>query len=279
MGRQVLKGLGIFLACLIIDQISKAISIEASQFHENPGFIFGIARDLPASLRVIGLSSVFGFLFFFYLLLVYFLPLQLFKLKAGLSLLTGGIFGNVTDRVFRGTSIDFIPLSFGDYGMSFNLADAFQWAGAFLILYNVIIHERIIWYPENQRGKFLVYPKEQLRFASKLAIVALSSSFLLGLFAATYLRNTMQSLQVNSANNLLLFVIAYICLSLIFAIIVFFAGLFFSHRTAGPFFAFEIYVEDLLAGRDREFYLREGDHYKHLESIARDVRVALKKKS
>ncbi len=252
------------------------MSIGETTYAENPGLIFGLAQDLPASLRVIGLSSIFGFIFFLYLLLLYFLPLQLTKLKYGLSFLAGGIFGNVADRVYRGTSIDFIPMGWGDTMVSFNLADVFQWFGAGLILFNVIVHEKIIWYPDNQRGRFLINPREQVRFALKLSIATLCMAFLLGLFSSTFLRNTLVNLKATSGPALTIFLLAYLCLSLLFAIVVFLAGIALSHKTAGPFYAFEQYVEDLLDGLDRPFVLREGDHYRHLENVAGRVRHLIK---
>lgn len=278
VNKQLGYGLLLFLACLILDQVTKGFSVSQATFAENPGFIFGLAQDLPASLRVIGLSSIFGFIFFVYLLFLYFLPVQLNKLKWGLSLLAGGIFGNVADRVYRGTSIDFIPLGWGETFITFNLADVFQWIGAGLILYNVVVHEQIIWYPENQRGRYLINPREQIRFALKMTLTAFCSSLLLGLFSSTFLRNTLVGLKVNSGPAITLFLLAYICLTLLFSILVFAAGIILSHKTAGPFFAFEQYVEDLLEGNERPFVLREGDNYRHLESVATQVRELLLQK-
>lgn len=260
---------------MIIDQVTKGMSA-AENIRENAGFIFGLASDLPSSLRVIGLSSVFGFLFFLYLILIYFLPTQLFKLKLGLSFLAGGIFGNVVDRVARGVSIDFIPLPLFGYDITFNLADAFQWVGAGLIVFNVIVHEKIIWYPDNQRGKVLIHPKEQIRFALKITGTVLCSSFLLGLFAMTFLKYSLMAAGAHSDQTQWFFFLSYLSLTLLFSIFVFAAGLFFSHKTAGPFYAFEQYVEELLEGTDREFILREGDHYKHLEHIAQKLKNFLK---
>jgi signal peptidase II len=279
--KQLIKGLALFLVCLIVDQASKELSLNFNLASENPGFIFGLASDLPSSLRVIGLSSIFGFLFFAYLLLMYFLPLQLLKLKMGLSFLCGGIFGNVVDRVFRGTSLDFIPLPvpFIDGQILFNLADVFQWVGAGLILYNVIVHEEIIWYPENQRGRYLIHPKEQIRFSIKMMLAGLCSSLLLGLFSSTFLRNILVELKASSTAPFLIFVLAYLSLTFLLSLLIFGAGIILSHRTAGPFYAFEQYIEDLLEGKDRPFILREGDHYRHLESVASNVReIILKEK-
>jgi len=208
--------------------------------------------------------------------MIYFLPTQLFKLKLGLSFLAGGIFGNVVDRVARGVSIDFIPLSFSGYDIVFNMADAFQWVGAALIVYNVIVHEKIIWYPDNQRGKFLIHPREQIRFALKMTGTVLCSSFLLGLFSITFLRSSLMAVGAHSDSTQWFFFLSYLCLTLLFSIFVFAAGLFFSHKTAGPFYAFEQYVEELLEGSDRDFILREGDHYKHLERIAQSLKKSIK---
>jgi len=73
------------------------------------------------------------------------------------------------------------------------------------------------------------------------------------------------------------YIIVFISLSLTFTLLAFLTGMVLSHKTVGPLYAFELYVEDLLKGEDRIFVLREGDHYKHLEKIANDLRKVIKK--
>ena len=74
-----------------------------------------------------------------------------------------------------------------------------------------------------------------------------------------------------------MFSLAYVCLSLTFSLIVFLVGLVISHKTAGPLYAFELYVEDLLKGNMRKLSLREGDNYKHLEKVADDLKKHFEK--
>ncbi|MCB0362355.1 MAG: hypothetical protein KDD35_06520, partial [Bdellovibrionales bacterium] len=45
-----------------------------------------------------------------------------------------------------------------------------------------------------------------------------------------------------------------------------------SHRTAGPLYAFERFIEDTLIGRDRILKLRQGDEFPHLEELAIKIR-------
>ena len=60
-------------------------------------------------------------------------------------------------------------------------------------------------------------------------------------------------------------------------ITVFLLGLIISHRSSGPLYAFEHYVDNLLKGEDYELNLREGDNYKHLVELARKLRKHLNK--
>ncbi len=273
MNRQVVYGLTLFTICLVIDQFSKNWGLSQGISVENHGFIFGLADDFPLTLRILGLVSIFGFLFFFYLLLLLFLPAQLNTLKYGLSLLSGGIFGNVADRIWRGSSIDFIPFGLGEYSVTFNIADVFQWIGAGLILFNVIVHEKIIWYPENKRGRVLIHPKEQVLFSFKMVGSVLIAAFLLGLFSLSFLKN-IGDIPTATVN---FFLLSYLSLTLLFSLAIFITGLFLSHKIAGPFYAFELYIEEILQGRDTPLVLREGDHYQHLITVAEQVRLIIKK--
>ena len=114
MKKDFVFSLLILFLCALVDQLTKSWGTSLSTLHYNEGVIFGIAGDLPKALRIITLCSVAGFIFFLYLVLVYLLPSSLYLLKYGLSLLVGGIFGNVLDRILWGKSIDFIPLNIFD---------------------------------------------------------------------------------------------------------------------------------------------------------------------
>lgn len=269
MKKDFVYSLLIFSLCIVVDQLTKSWGLTLDTLQYNEGVIFGLYGDLSKTLRVITLCSVFGFLFFLYLILLYLLPAQLQKLKYGLSLLMGGIFGNVLDRTIWGKSIDFIPFSLGDFAVVFNMADVFQWIGAAIIIFKVIKKEKVIWYPDNQRGTYLVNPKEQILFSMKFSAIVLCSSLLLGIFCFTFFRTTLTDWGFRHYNQVLgSFAVAYICLTLAFSLMVFFAGLVISHKSSGPLYAFELYVEGLLRGERRKLVLRDGDNYRHLEQVA-----------
>jgi signal peptidase II len=79
-------------------------------------------------------------------------------------------------------------------------------------------------------------------------------------------------MHIQSKSPAIGFAISYVAITLFFTAISFFLGLLISQRTAGPLYAFEKYVEDLLKGDQRDLKLREGDNYKHLEKIASDLK-------
>jgi signal peptidase II len=267
----------IFITVVLIDQVSKKWGLGLETLEYNNGIVFGLYSHLPDQLKVIALSSMFGFIFFVYITLIYILNSQIFKLKIGLSLFTAGIFGNVLDKMLLGKSIDFIPINIGNIQIVYNLADAFQWIGVIIIAFLIITSDRHIWFPENQRGTYLINPKEQLLFALKFSVISFCASLILGIYCYTYLRVTLISKGFQTGEEMVLFSICFISIALTFGLIVFLAGVVISHRTAGPLYAFELYVEDLLGGVDRKLNLREGDNYKHLENIADNLRTYLKK--
>ncbi|MFT6070655.1 MAG: signal peptidase II [Bacteriovoracaceae bacterium] len=278
MKKDFVYSLLIFSFCLAIDQVTKSWGLTLETLQYNEGVIFGLYGDLSKALRIITLCSIFGFLFFLYLILLYLLPAQLKQLKYGLSLLMGGIFGNVLDRTLWGKSIDFIPFHLADIHLVFNFADVFQWIGAAIIIYKVIKKEKVIWYPDNQRGRYLINPKEQILFSIKFSSIAFCSSLLLGIFSFTFFRTTLTDWGFRQYNQVLAsFAISYICLSLAFTLLVFIAGLIISHKSSGPLYAFELYVEDLLKGERRKLVLRDGDNYRHLEQVADQLEQHFKK--
>jgi signal peptidase II len=188
--------------------------------------------------------------------------------------LAGGIAGNVIDKMLRGKTIDFIPLPLSsEQTIIFNIADFFQWIGVILIVWKVLTADKDIWFPDNKRGKYLVHPKEQIKFSIKFSAIAFCVSLLLGIFCFTFMRTTLITSGSKSVNEMMgMFSIAYISLTMTFSLIVFLVGLILSHKTAGPLYAFELYVEDLLNGNMRNLSLREGDNYKHLEKVADDLK-------
>lgn len=274
----ILVSLFLFLSVLAIDFIWKMKMMAGDLNHINKGFIFGTLQDLPASLTLVTLCSLGGLLVFIYILLIILLSPELNSLKAGLGLLAGGVLGNVIDRALHGGTLDFIPLNIpGLPLLVFNPADFFQWVGAVLIAYKLFTKDKVIWYPENQRGFALVNPKEQIKFALKFSMISICTCLILGIFSLAYFTLTLHSVNIYSKSPVIGFAISYVAITLFFSAISFFVGLLLSQRTAGPLYAFEKYVEDLLNGDSRDLRLREGDNFKHLEAVADNLKKHIKK--
>ncbi len=278
MRRDITTSLSFFLGTLALDQISKrCASPESVQY--NPGLIFGLGVDLPALLRLVALCSFFGFIFFAYLCCLYLLPTKVARMKYGLSLFVGGIAGNVVDKAILGSTADFLPLPLFGTQLIFNLADVFQWVGAALIAYQIAFHADLLWFPENNRGSYLVRPREQLWFSLKFASIAFCCSLLLGLFSYTFLRLALENMPERQAQGVILaFGLTHLALSLLFTLLVFLVGILISHRSYGPLYAFELYVEDLLKGEDRALTLRDGDNFQQLMDIGAKLRHRIQKK-
>ncbi len=278
MKKGLILSLSLFFATIVIDMFLKTKMMDQLGSHLNRGFIFGSLQDLPASLTLVTLTSFGGFLVFIYLILIVLLASELVMLKIGLGLLTGGILGNVIDRALHGGTLDFIPLNIPSLPpIVFNPADVFQWIGAALIAINLFTKEDSIWYPDNQRGFSLINKKEQIKFALKFSALSLCTCLIIGIFSFSYFTLTLQANMIESRSTVIAFAISYVSITLFFAVVTFLAGLVLSQRTAGPLYAFEKYVEDLLAGEDRELKLREGDNFRHLENVAQRLRQHLKK--
>jgi signal peptidase II len=268
----------LFASALIIDFLWKLKMMTGETVHINRGFIFGTLQDLPATLTLVTLCSIGGFLVFLYILLIILLPKDLIMLKAGLGLLAGGVLGNVIDRAIHGGTLDFIHLDLPLFPtIIFNPADTFQWIGAVLVIFKIIFKEKTIWYPQNQRAFNLVNPKEQIKFALKFAIISFSTSLVMGVFALSYLTLTLKSLNLYFKSPMIGFGLSYIAISLFCISISFLSGLLISQRMAGPIYAFEKFINGMINGEERTLKLRETDSFKNLETIAKNITEHIKR--
>lgn len=272
-----------------IDQVSKffASGIDAPHswgylnfvLHHNHGAMLGLFSDLPSVLRIVSLSTGGAFLICIFALIQFLLPIKSLTLRAGMSILLGGIIGNVTDRIIYGYVIDFVVL--GKLGSSFsspafNLADALQWLGYAMVFYALIREGEILWPEQNARKKYWVNTRFQLKFCFILMGVGTGLALITGVFSYTYLKVTIDTLVGRNeylANKYLVpYTITYTIISIAVAGILFAIGRFISHKTAGPIYAFEKFLDDIMGGNDRELKLRSGDDFKHLEEVADKLR-------
>lgn len=273
MSKRYLWSLLILIGTITIDQFSKSWAHGLSTLHFNQGFIMGIYADLPDSLRIVALGAFAGFIFFLYLFCMYIIPYSARWVKFGLSFLVGGIFGNVIDKIIYGRTVDFIPLQLGSQQVIFNLADAFQWIGCVIVLWIIFKKDKLIWFPDSSRQNYLINPREQFRVAINFSVVAFSTSLMLGIFSFAFFRTLMTTVNLPGQHLMLSYFLTYLALTLLFCAMSFITGIIISHRSSGPLYAFEQYLDNLMKGRDRKLILRDSDNYKHLEKVADKLRV------
>lgn len=284
--------IGLVPAIWLLDQASKAWAIKSiSQFHfygpvgfilhYNPGAILGTFSDLPPLLRVVSLSTGGAFLVSIYAAIQYLVPSRSLQLRIGMSLLLGGILGNVTDRILSGAVTDFIVLGVQNLtSPAFNVADAIQWVGYFFVVYGLVRDGNLFWPDSNVRKTIWVNPRFQLKYILTLVVIGACFSVINGVFTYTFLRMTIDSLvagppRQTESRFLIPFLQTYFIISTGFMLALFAVARILSHRTAGPVYAFEIFVRDLLSGKDRKFRVRSGDDFKNLEELADYLRPIL----
>ncbi len=276
-----------------IDAITKAIALAQIKglsfwgpfgfvLHRNPGAMLGAFSDLPPILRIVTLSTGGAFLVVIYLALQYLIPTRANTLRRGMSILLGGILGNVCDRVLHGAIVDFLII--GRPGFStpaFNLADSLQWVGYFMIMYFLFRYGSQLWPEHNARRRLWINPQFQKKYIGILLTIGLGFSLICGVFFYTYLKIVIDELVVGNApavekRFLVPFLITFLVISSGFILLLYNLGRRLSHKVAGPVYAFERYLEDLLKGNYRDFKLRAGDEFPHLEDLAKDLRKELK---
>jgi len=251
--------------------------------HFNPGAILGTFSHLPPILRVVSLSTGGAFLIFIYAAIQYLLPSRSLQLRTGMSLLLGGILGNVTDRILIGEVVDFILLGSREMATpAFNMADAIQWVGYLLVVYGLIRDGSLFWPDVNARKTVWVNPHFQLKYCLTIVAIGFCFAVVNGVFAYTFLKVTIDDLVVGPARImedrfLIPFIQTYSVITTGFMLTLFILGRILSHRTAGPIYAFKNYIKDLLEGRDRRLRLRKGDEFRaDLEELADKLQPIIK---
>jgi signal peptidase II len=277
MNQRFLISIIILILSIVVDQVTKIWGMTLPGHHYNQGFIMGLYAGLPDSIRIVAFGCFAGIVFFHYVFLMYIIPSRAKVLKYGLSLLVGGMFGNVIDKIILGKTIDFIPFNLFGINTVFNLADVFLWIGSMMVIFIILKREKLVWYPDSVRGHFLIWPKEQYKVGMNFALVVFCCSLLLGIFSYSFFNTTVAPFFMDKKDLMLTYFLTYALITLLFCSMAFLAGIIISHKSVGPLFALENYVDDLIEGKDRKLTFREGDNYKDLELVADRLRDYINK--
>jgi signal peptidase II len=236
--------------------------------------MLGLFSSLPPILRIVSLSTGGAFLLFTYVIIQYLLPIRSLLLRVGVSILMGGIIGNVIDRTIEGHVIDFLFFTHGNFNSPvFNVADALQWVGYACLVTALLKDGELLWPQNNLRKFYWINLRYQLKYCFTLMFVGTGFSLIAGVFSYTFLRFMVIDLIGNNPKLLNQFLIPFVqtftIFTLAFSAFLFLIGKVLSHRVAGPIYAFERFLKDFLRGNNQPLRLRKGDEFEQLEYLSR----------
>ena len=248
--------------------------------HFNEGVLGGLFADLHPWIIRIFFSVLFGFIALLTSLFLYFLRhKEVPRLKYGIVLYVSGILGNVWDRAATGRITDFLTLNLPlmrHYALNF--ADLVLLTGLALIIASFIFDNRLIWFNQNQRRSLIIESRFQFGFSAFLVFMAAMGALIVAIYSFTFLKVYLDPSVTAPAGAEIIrdYLLGLVIIEVGFLLITLGVGLIFSHRMAGPIYAFERYIERIVgkreAGSDPEvFRLRNMDHFKSLEKTAEQI--------
>ncbi len=258
------------LVVIIIDQVSKywarglvditTWGIFKFQLVFNNGIMLGHFSELPLKAKEVTLTTLGSFVLILYFFCLVLVPIKSKSTYLGVSILVGGIMGNVIDR-FNGFSVvDFISLNISNTNLPYaNLADFFQWLGYLFLTFGLYQDYLYYWPQVDLRNKFLVHPKFQLRFSLLIALMTLGSSMILLIFSFSFFRDDQSQIMIDY------FMYLGALASLLLSLIVFLGSIIISHRVAGPIYAIKRHIRSTLNLEEVNFKLREKDEFKEIQ--------------
>ena len=151
-----MTGLGAALLILLADRLTKLLILHSIQPYENislipgwlrivhaenPGAAFGVLAEGNPFVRSIVLIGISGAVLVFVASALWSRngSFRSAATRFGLALILGGAFGNLFDRIFRGTVTDFIEVYHGTWSFpAFNVADSAITVGAALLVIDLV---------------------------------------------------------------------------------------------------------------------------------------------
>jgi signal peptidase II len=228
----------------------------------NNGIMLGMLSHLPHNIKATALVTLGALVLSSYILCLVVVPIKSYWLRVGLSLLTAGIIGNVTDRLIGDAVVDFFSFQIGTMSSPYyNLADVFQWFSYAFIIFGIYQDSQYFWPSQDWRNKNFINPSFQLRVGILSATTIFLVSFIFIIFGTVFFKDTTSSEVLNY------FLLIGFAISSFLSLVGFIGGVTLSHRVAGPVYALEKYINASLNGEEAAFKLRDNDEFKELEEI------------
>ena len=227
----------------------------------NNGLFFGYSSDLPLLVKTVTLTTFGAMILGSYIALVIVAPMKSFLLRLGLSVLVGGILGNVTDRLLHSVVIDFIAFKFYHLNSPvMNVADIAQWIGYACIIFGLHQDSKYYWPTVDLRNKFFINPRFQIRTGIIMGLGSFVTGFILLVFGYSFFRDNFAPV------NIKFFLFCGSVLIFFLSTVQFCFGVVLSHRVAGPLYAIDRHLNNTYQGKKLDFFkLRENDEFKELE--------------
>jgi signal peptidase II len=237
-----------------------SIGIFKLQLVFNYGMMMGSFSELSINAKSSILFTLGSFIFAAYVFCLWLIPIRSKATILGLSVLVGGIMGNIIDRFDDQKVVDFLSLNLGTGNLPYlNLADVFQLIGYGLVTLGVYRDSLYYWPKNDWRLKYIINHKFQIRWSLLISSVTFFTSAITLIFSYSFLKMDHSELTLKSY-----FAIG-VSVSLCLSLVTFFMSLMITHRVAGPVYAVQRQMKFMLRGEFKQFKLRNNDEFKELE--------------
>ena len=281
------------LALVLVDQVIKYAFIRwfpSTGGDTGPGFsLSGVFNEgLILNLQIRGIDVVFGALIFtlllitllfFYVAGLRWLSESFHIIKVGITVLCGGVFSNLLDKIRHGRVLDFIKFQLTEEsgGLFFNTADIFQTIGWIILIYGGIKLRKQIWRTVERRGNFLIHDmniqKYQVEFISYVLWIMICVG--LSIFLISHKLSDVSGTAKPLEQSYLIstFITYYFVIYIIFTLLIMGLTVYFSNRIYGPIYAVQKYLKALLKGENpADLKLRKGDQFREMQDLMSQLR-------
>jgi len=251
-------------------------------YHENHGIIMGSFTKLPLVLRSVFLSTIGISIVTSFPLIMSLFRFNSKKIILGISMLFGGILGNVTDRILYGFVIDMIYIKTSWFTSPVvNIADLSQWIGYVFIAQGFFSEINHHLPEENRRSVKWINPKFQYKFCFNLVSIVFFSTSIPIFFGLTFLKYALKEIAQFEEQNINYYLISFGITSFFIqttlCLITIRLGKIISSRIIGPIIGVERYLKDTIQGKKYVFSLRKNDDFKNLEAPLNELNQRLMK--